>query len=267
MDNDASRLDTTQVFSARVYNYWLGGKDNFAVDREYGDAVARTSPNIRTAAIENRRFLGRAVTFLTEAGVRQFLDIGTGLPTAGNTHEVAQGIAPESRILYVDNDPMVMAHARALLTSSPQGETAYIEADVREPDTILNSSELRRVLDLGQPVALMMIAVLHFVVADEVAYPAVDALVKQLPSGSYVVISHATGDFWDPARVEEVNATNRAHKMDFRFRSQAEFARFFDGLALVEPGIVPVSEWRRPEGEPIVARPDANIWAGVARVP
>jgi O-methyltransferase involved in polyketide biosynthesis len=265
MDDHHVRLDTTQVFSARVYNYWLGGKDNFAADREYGDAVAKTSPNIRTAAIENRRFLGRAVAVLAEAGIRQFLDIGTGLPTAGNTHEVAQEIAPESRIVYVDNDPMVMVHARALLTSSPQGKTAYIEGDVRDPDTFLTAAELRDTLDLAQPVALMLIAVLHFV-ADEVAYRAVDTLLKQLAPGSYVVISHATGDFWDPARVAEVDATNKAHRMDFRFRSRAEFARFFGDLPLIGPGIVPVSQWRA-DGEPTAMPEDANIWAAVARVP
>ncbi len=266
MDDDRPRLDTTKPFGARVYNYWLGGKDNFAADREYGDAVAKTSPNIRIAAIENRRFLRRAVRVLTEAGIRQFLDIGTGLPTAGNTHEVAQEIAPESRIVYVDNDPLVLAHARALLTSHPAGATDYIEADLRDPDVILSAAELRASLDLGQPAALMLIAVLHFLVDDDVAYRAVDTLIKQLAPGSYVAISHATGDFWDPARVDEVNATNKAHRMDFRFRSQAEVARFFGDLPLIEPGIVPVAQWR-PDGEPTATQEDANIWAGVARVP
>jgi hypothetical protein len=265
MSDQRAQLDTTHAFSARVYNYWLGGKDNYAVDREYGDAIAARNPNIRIAAVENRRFLGRAVGVLAEAGIGQFLDIGTGLPTAGNTHEVAQAIAPQSRIVYVDNDPMVMAHAQALLTSSPEGKTAYIEADLRDPDTVLSAPELRDSLDLEQPVGLMMIAVLHFV-ADDIAYRAVDRLVKSLASGSYLVISHATGDFWDPARVEEVNATNKAHNMDFRFRSQAEVARFLDGLDLVEPGIVPVSQWRST-GDPVAAPQDANIWAAVARVP
>ncbi len=264
MDDAASRLDTERVFSARVYNYWLGGKDNFAVDREYGDAVAQTSPNIRTAAIENRRFLGRVVEVLADAGIRQFLDIGTGLPTAGNTHEVAQQIAPESRIVYVDNDPMVMVHARALLTSSAEGKTAYLEGDLRDPDTILNAPALHQTIDLTQPVALMMIAVLHFV-GDDLAYPAVDRLIKQLVPGSYVVISHATGDFWDRGRVEEVKATNQAHRLDFWFRGQAEVARFFGELPLIEPGMVPVSEWRN-DGE-VAPRQDANIWAAVARVP
>jgi O-methyltransferase involved in polyketide biosynthesis len=262
--DEQPRIDATKAFSARAYNYWLGGKDNFAADRAYADAIAEKNPGIRVAAIENRRFLGRAVAALAGDGIRQFLDIGTGLPTAGNTHEVAQRIAPVSRIVYVDNDPMVLAHARALLTSHPDGVTSYIEADLRDPDSILNAPELRSTLDLAQPVALMMAAVLHFL-ADDLAYPAVDTLLKQLASGSYVVISHATGDFWDPARVDEVNATNKAHKMDFRFRSQAEFGRFFGDLPLIEPGIAPVSEWRA-DG-PAAARAEANIWAAVARVP
>ncbi len=260
------KIDTERVFSARVYNYWLGGKDNFAADREYGDAVARTSPNIRTAAIENRGFLGRAVRVLADAGIRQFLDVGTGLPTAGNTHEVAQSIAPESRIVYVDNDPMVMVHARALLTSSQEGKTAYIEGDLRDPDAILNAPKLRETIDLSQPVALMMVAVLHFV-ADDLAYPAVSSLLRALAPGSYVVLSHATGDFWDPARVAEVNETNRTHRMEFHFRDQDSVRRFLGDLPLVEPGMVPVSEWRSRDGEPVAPREDANIWAVVARVP
>jgi O-methyltransferase involved in polyketide biosynthesis len=262
--DEQPRIDSTKVFSARVYNYWLGGKDNFAADRAYGDAIAEKNPGIRVAAIENRRFLGRVVAALAADGIRQFLDVGTGLPTAGNTHEVAQASAPESRIVYVDNDPMVLAHARALLTSHPDGATAYIEADLRDPDTILTAPQLRGVLDLTRPVALMMVAVLHFL-ADDVAYPAVDTLVKQLAPGSYLVLTHATGDFWDPARVAEVNATNQAHGLDFRFRSQAEVARFVGDLPLVEPGITPVSEWRA-DG-PAAARAEANIWAAVARIP
>jgi O-methyltransferase involved in polyketide biosynthesis len=262
---DQPRIDTTQAFSARAYNYWLGGTDHFAADRAYADAIAEKNPGIRIAAIENRRFLGRVVAGLAADGIRQFLDIGTGLPTAGNTHEVAQRIAPASRIVYVDNDPMVLVHARTLLTSHPDGATAYLEADLRDPDSILTAPELRGTLDLAQPVALMMVAVLHFL-SDDLAHRAVDTLVEQLVSGSYVVISHATGDFWDPARVEAVNLTNKAHQMDFRFRGKAEVARLLGDLPLVEPGIVPVSEWRAGDG-PVAPREDANIWAAVARVP
>ena len=260
-------LDTGTAHVARVYDYWLGGKDNFAADRRYGDDLERRVPSIRIAARMNRLFLGRAVRFLTaEAGVRQFLDVGTGLPTANNTHQVAQAIAPESRVVYTDNDPMVLTHARALLTSSPGGRTAYIDADLRNPGTVLGAKELTDTLDLGQPVAVMLLAVLHLVPDDAVAYSTVDALVKAAPSGSYLVISHATGDFWPREQVDAANATNKAHNVDFRFRSHAEVSRFFTGLDLVEPGIVPVAEWR-PDGGPTAERTDSNIWAGVARLP
>ncbi|WP_433293777.1 SAM-dependent methyltransferase [Actinoplanes sp. CA-030573] len=258
-------LDTSKAHVARVYDYWLGGKDNFEADRAYGDELERRVPAIRVAARMNRLFLGRAVRFLTaEARVRQFLDIGTGLPTANNTHQVAQLIAPASRIVYTDNDPLVLVHARALLTSSAEGRTAYIAADVREPATILGAPELTATLDLREPVAVLLIAVLHLVTDDAVAYPAIRSIVDAMPSGSYLALSHATGDFWPAEQVEAANATNRAHNVDFRFRTRAEFARFFEGLELVEPGIVPVAEWRS-DGGPIPERRDANIWAAVAR--
>jgi hypothetical protein len=260
-------LDTSRAHVARVYDYWLGGKDNFEADRAYGDDLERRVPAIRIAARMNRLFLGRAVRYLAaEVGIRQFLDIGTGLPTAGNTHQVAQEVAPESRVVYTDNDPLVLAHARALLSGSPAGRTAYIDADVRDPAAILNAPELSDTLDLGQPVAVQLIAVLHLVTDDAVAYPAVRTIVDAMPSGSYLVISHATGDFWPPERVDEANATNKAHNIDFRFREHSEVARFFDGLDLVEPGIVPVAEWR-PDAGATPSRLDSNIWAGVARVP
>ncbi|WP_433363655.1 SAM-dependent methyltransferase [Actinoplanes sp. CA-142083] len=258
-------LDTGRAHVARVYDYWLGGKDNFEADRAYGDELERRVPAIRVAARMNRLFLGRAVRYLAgEAGVRQFLDIGTGLPTAGNTHQVAQAVAPSSRVVYVDNDPLVLTHARALLTSSPEGRTAYIDADVREPASILE--ELPATLDLEQPVAVLLVAVLHLVRADEVAYPAISAIVGALPPGSYLAITHATGDFWPASQVAAANATNRAHGVDFRFRERGEVARFFDGMEIVEPGIVPVAEWR-PDGGPAADRTDANIWAAVARMP
>jgi SAM-dependent methyltransferase len=260
-------LDTTKAHVARVYDYWLGGKDNFAADRAYGDDLELRVPAIRVAARMNRLFLGRAVRYLAaEAGIRQFLDIGTGLPTANNTHQVAQAIAPESRVVYTDNDPLVLVHARALLTSSAEGRTAYIDADVRDPGAILGAAELADTLDLRQPVAVLLIAVLHLVTDDAVAYPAIKAIVDALPSGSHLVITHATGDFWPQDRVDAANATNRAHNVDFRFRDRAEVARFFDGLEVVEPGIVPVAEWR-PGDDPAANREDSNIWAALARVP
>ena len=260
-------LDTGKAHVARVYDYWLGGKDNFEADRAYGDELELRVPAIRVASRMNRLFLGRAVRFLAAgAGIRQFLDLGTGLPTANNTHQVAQEIAPSSRVVYTDNDPLVLVHARALLTSSPEGRTAYLDADARDPRTILDAPELTGTLDLTRPVAVLLIAVLHLVTDDAVAYPAIRTLVDAVPSGSYLAISHATGDFWPQDRVDAANATNRAHNIDFRFRTRAEVARFFDGLDLVDPGIVPVAEWRAGGG-PAAPREDANIWAAVARKP
>ena len=261
----SSRLDVTVAHPARRYDYWLGGKDNFAADRESGDAVAAAFPRIRTAVRENRAFLRRAVTFLAaEAGVRQFLDIGTGLPTADNTHEVAQRVAPESRIVYVDNDPLVLAHARALLAGSAAGATAYIDADLRDPDKILGDAGLRRTLDLSQPVALMLVAVLHFVPDEDDPYGIVARLVSALPPGSYLVISHATADFWTPETVGDITAGRYG---SFWPRTQNQFARFFDRLELVAPGIVSIAEWRA-DNEPL-PRPtaaDAYAYGAVARV-
>ena len=262
-------VDETRVHSARRYNYWLGGKDNFAVDRESGDQIAAIFPTIRTTAVENRGFLRRAVTYLTEeAGVRQFLDIGTGLPTADNTHEVAQRIAPESRVVYVDNDPMVLAHARALLTSTPQGRTAYLEADLRDPGKILDDPVLREVLDLDQPVALMLIAVLHFIRDTGEAAGLVRTLLDALPSGSYLVLSNGTGDFADAETRARFEAMAARGQIDAWPRTLDEVRTIVDGLELLEPGIVAVSDWRA-EKEP-VPRPtpaEVSVYGLVARKP
>lgn len=262
MTNDAPRIDTSVAHPARRYNYWLGGKDNFAADRASADAIQAQYPAIRTAALQNRSFLQRAVRLLAgEAGIRQFLDIGTGLPTADNTHEVAQRIAPDSRIVYVDNDPLVMTHARALLTSSPQGCTDYIEADLCEPRTILGDPKLREILDLMQPVALMLVAVLHFVRDDEQAYAVVRELLGQLAPGSYLVASHATGDFLDDTTREKLS------KYDFVLRDRDRFAGFLDGLDLIGPGITPVTSWRPDPGEVMPSPQQASVYGAVARVP
>jgi S-adenosyl methyltransferase len=195
MSQPVSEFDAGVAHPARRYNYWLGGKDNFAADRDSGDAIAAAFPSIKAAVRENRKFLRRTMEFLVrEAGVRQFLDIGTGLPTVDNTHQVAQRIAPGSRIVYVDNDPIVLAHARALLTSSREGATAYLEADLREPEKILSHPDLDAVLDLREPVGLILLAVLHFVDDTEDPYGIVARLVEAMPSGSYLVVSHATYD-------------------------------------------------------------------------
>ena len=268
---DLDRIDTSTAHPARRYNYWLGGKDNFAADRESGDAIAAVYPAIRTTALENRSFLRRAVRFLAaERGIRQFLDIGTGIPTADNTHEVAQAIAPDSRIVYVDNDPIVLTHARALLASAAGGATAYLDADLRDPETIVEHPDLRSTLDLDRPVALMLIAIMHFVFDEDKPYEIVRRLIDALPAGSYLVMTHGTGDLADPAvraHAEEQVRTGKL-RVDARPRSRDEIAGFFDGLELVDPGIVPVIDWHPtvPEGD----RPsvfDVAMYGAVARKP
>ena len=262
------RLDTSRAHPARRYNYWLGGKDNFAADRESGDMVADQFPAIRTAVVENRKFLRRAVTFLTERGMRQFLDIGTGLPTADNTHDVAQRIAPDSRIVYVDNDPLVLAHARALLTSTAEGQTAYLDADLTNPAAILADPVLYDTLDFSEPVALMLISVLHFVTDDTVAHHAVRTLLDALPAGSYLALSHATNDFMGEKASEGIAEVDRATRIDFGFRTRAQITAFADGLQLIEPGVVSTAEWRPdPDSHPLPARQDTAGWCLLARKP
>jgi hypothetical protein len=258
-------IDTTVAHSARRYDYWLGGKDNFAADRESGDAIAAAFPTVRTAVIENRRFVRRAAAFLARhAGIRQFLDIGTGIPTSPNVHEIAQGIASASRVVYVDNDPIVLAHARALLASSADGATAYIDADLREPGKILGNAELQGVLDFSRPVALMLAAILHFIQDEDDPYGIVARLLGALPEGSYLVMSHATNDFLAPDEVTEIVAGRYG---PFFARSEAEFARFFEGTELVPPGIVSVAEWRaETEPQPRPTAAEAYTYCAVAKV-
>jgi hypothetical protein len=265
----ASRLNTSVAHPARRYDYWLGGKDNFEADRISGDMVAQAFPYVRTSAIQNRHYLNRLVRYLVrEAGIRQFLDIGTGLPTANNTHEVAQAIAPQTRIVYVDNDPLVLAHARALLTSAPGGATAYIDADLRSPQNILANDELLQTLDLTKPVGLLIVAVLHFIRDEDNPYEHVATLVKAMPSGSYLAMSHVTSDFMTPEQVDGVKAADRQTKVPFQFRSRAEFARFFEGLELLPPGIVPTVDWRPdPDDQPRPTATEAAAYGALARIP
>ena len=240
-------INTGVAHPARVYDYMLGGKDNFAADRALADAVTAAMPSAPVMARANRAFLGRAVHYLAkEAGIRQFLDIGTGIPAAGNTHEVAQAVAPESRVVYVDNDPIVLAHARALMTSNAVGATAFVQADLREPDTILADLALHRTIDLGEPVALMLVAILMYVRDEENARGIVSALLDALPSGSYLTISHPSADFSPEEAADAVAASERSG-ISFTPRTQAEVAGFFAGLELVDPGVVPVLAWR-PDG-------------------
>lgn len=265
----SDRIDTSVAHPARRYNYWLGGKDNFQADRDSGDAMAEAFPTIRTAALENRRFLQRAVRYLAhEAGIRQFLDIGTGIPTADNTHEVAQRIAPESRVVYVDNDPIVLAHARALLTSSPQGATAYIDADLRDPEKILTHPDLLRTIDLSRPVALMLVAILHFVPDDDDPGAALTRLLDALPPGSYLAASHATHDYLPTHIAEQAKMAARGggpHGL-VNLRSLAEFASYFDGLEVVEPGITSVADWHADDApQPRPTPAEVSMYGAVAR--
>jgi hypothetical protein len=258
-------FDTSVMHPARRYNYWLGGKDNFESDRVSGDAVAEAFPGIRGAAQENRRFLGRAVRFLAgEAGIRQFLDIGTGLPNAGNTHEVAQGVAPESKIVYVDNDPIVLVHARALLTSTDQGRTAYLDADARTPETILAADEMR-ILDPDQPVAVLLVAFLHFFPDKALAQHIINTLMGPTPPGSYLVVSHAAARLLEPDQERRVRAVFESE--DFKLRDEQEIAAFGAGLELVDPGIVPVQRWRPEAGADIADDRTLGMYAFVARKP
>jgi hypothetical protein len=260
-------IDTSTAHPARRYNYLLGGKDNFQADRDSGDALARLNPAIKIAARENRAFLQRAVAFLAEQGIRQFIDIGTGLPTADNTHEVAQRIAPESRIVYVDNDPLVLAHARALLTSTPQGRTAYLDADVREPAKILANPVLRATVDFTRPIGLILVSILPFVPGDDVAGPIVRTLLDAVPAGSWLVLSHATFGTLDPEVAERYWEMFRAGKSDIWPRTRSEFADLFADLELAEPGVVQVHEWRpRPDAVPRAAN-EINNWGAVGRKP
>jgi hypothetical protein len=247
------RLDTGVPHPARRYNYWLGGKDNFAADRESGDLLAQSYPAARIAARANRAFLRRAVGFLAgEAGIRQFLDIGTGLPTADNTHEVAQRVAPDSRIVYVDNDPLVLTHANALLTSAPPGVTDYIQADVREPETILRAAA--ETLDFAQPIALMLMGIMGHIVDDARAYSIVTRLLDGLPAGSFLVLRDATDT--NPTFKQAQQLYNQTGAVPYRLRSPEQIAGFFDGLRLIEPGIVTPLEWRP---EPTAYGPPAKV--------
>jgi hypothetical protein len=260
------QVDTTVPHSARIWNYWLGGKDNFAVDRQVGDQILEIFPDIGYLARAVRSFLERVVTyFAKEAGIRQFLDIGTGLPTFRNTHEVAQSVAPESGIVYVDNDPLVLAHARALLTTSPQGRTDYIDADARDTDKILQ--EASRTLDFSQPVAITMLGILGHITDDDEAYAIVDRLNKGTASGSYLAIC-------DPTHSESQDALlahwNQFGEPKMTARSPEQIARFMDGLELVEPGMVPVTQWHPELGETRIegsARAEADPLGVVGRKP
>jgi O-methyltransferase involved in polyketide biosynthesis len=239
----AAEFDTSVAHPARVYDYWLGGKDNYAADREAAEQVIAANPHVLAGVRANRAFLGRAVRYLAgEAGIRQFLDIGTGLPTADNTHEVAQQVAPACRIVYVDNDPIVLAHARALLTSTPQGATAYVQADLRDPGKIVR--EAAATLDFSQPVAVMLLMILQYIPDPDDPWGIVARLLDAVPPGSYLAVSDTASDIDAEVVAESARRYNqRLGPVRQTRRTRAEFARFFEGLDLVEPGVVPLPRW------------------------
>jgi hypothetical protein len=260
--SSAPKINKEVPHSARIWNYWLGGTDNYEVDRLAGDQYVEVFPQIVELARQSRYFLSRAIRFLAgDAGVRQFLDIGTGLPTVDNTHEVAQRVAPESRIVYVDNDPLVLAHARALLTSTGEGATNYIDADLHKPEGIIEQA--RRFLDFEQPIGLMLMGVMGHIVDDEEAQSIVRRLMDTLPSGSYLTMYDATDD--DPTWNEAQSGYDDTGAVPYVLRPASFVRRYFDALEPVEPGIVPIRQWRPDIGD-IDDKDDASLCA-VARKP
>ncbi len=257
-------LDTTKAHQARVYDYWLGGKDNFPADRAAAEQAIRDFPGIRAGARAQRAFLGRAVRYLAgPAGLRQFLDIGTGIPAANNTHEVAQAVAPESRVVYVDNDPLVLAHARALLASGPQGITDYLDADLRETGTILRRAEA--ILDFSRPVAVMLVGILQLIPDEDEPDAIVRRIMAALPAGSSLAVAHPADDI-EPELVRMAERLNQRSAVLTTLRGRAEITGFFDGLDLIEPGVVQLHRW-----EPGVPAPDSGpempAWCGLAFKP
>ena len=257
-------LRTDVAHSARVYDYLLGGKDNYAADRAAAEEVVRIAPYMRTSVRANREFMVRVARYLAaEAGIRQFLDIGTGLPTSPNLHEVVQEVDPSARVVYVDNDPIVLVHARALLTGTPEGRSRYIHADLAEPDAILASPEVRDTLDLSRPVALCLIAVLHFVHDEELARGVVRRLMDALPSGSHLALSTITIDS-APEEVGDAVRRYNARGINSQARTKAQVRSFFDGFELIEPGLTPVHHWRPDERARAIDDSQVSMYGGVA---
>jgi hypothetical protein len=268
MTSDEGRVrplpfDTSRAHQARFYDYLLGGKDNYEADRAAVEEQLKIYPDLIFTARANRAFLGRAVRYLaTEAGIRQFLDIGTGIPTAGNTHEVAQAVAPESRVVYVDYDPIVLAHARALLTSTEAGATEYIDADLRDTATVL--SQAGQLLDFTKPVAITLLSILHAIPDADDPHAIVATLLAAVPSGSYLAISHVGPEFVSPeTRDALLDTARRTSVQQYTPRIRAQVARFFEGTDLVPPGVVPVEEWRPEPGTDTTGR--SSFWCAVGR--
>ncbi|MEV7926143.1 SAM-dependent methyltransferase [Kitasatospora sp. NPDC088779] len=262
-DEDEIDLQLHRAHSARMYDYYLGGTTNFAADREAAGQAIAVFPAARVAARANRAFVHRSTRLLAGQGVAQFLDIGTGIPTSPNLHEVAQGINPQARVLYTDNDPIVFAHAQALLLSSAEGMTAYLQADVTDPAAILFSEELAQTIDVTAPVALSLNALLHFIPDDQDAYRIVEQLKNALAPGSALVISHGTPDF-GPAEAERITQVYAAAGTTVRMRTREHIERFFDGWDLLDPGVCPTHRWRPDGAEQGITEAQVSAYAAVA---
>jgi hypothetical protein len=261
---DPVKFDASAPRSARIWNYWLGGKDNSAVDRAAGDAVLVRIPDVADGARAERAFLTRVVRFLVrEAGIRQFLDVGPGLPVLDNTHEVAQAEDPTCRIVYVDNDPLVMAHARVLLIGTPEGATDHVQADLRDPETILAAAA--RTLDFSRPVGLMLLGVVNHILDDDEAYGSVARLVAALPAGSHLVLTHSTAEIHGELMLEVMRETTARGGTPIRARTRGEIERFFDGMELIEPGVVSCSRWR-PQPVEVGEPAEVYLFGGVGRI-
>jgi len=257
-------IDVSVAHVARIYDYWLGGKNNYAVDRAAGDQAIEAWPNIVFSVRANRAFLARAVRYLAaEAGIRQFLDIGTGIPSANNTHEVAQAAAPGARVVYVDNDPVVLTHARALLSSGPGGKTDYVEADLRDTGSILRAAA--RTLDFRQPIAIVLMAIVHLIPDEDHPHQIVATLLDAVPSGSYLAMSHIASDIETEALGQAATRVSGFIRQPQTYRSHDQVLRFFDGLELVEPGLARIQQWR--PGSEMESRMPAALWGGVGRKP
>jgi S-adenosyl methyltransferase len=268
VDEGAVDLELDRAHSARMYDYFLGGTTNFPADRESAGKAMAAFPAVLVAARANRQFMHRSVRHLTRLGMRQFLDVGTGIPTSPNLHEIAQATAPEARVVYTDNDPIVLTHAQALLRSSPEGRTAYSQCDAQNPEALLKSPEVRETLDLGRPVALSLIALLPFITGESAAHDVVEHFKEALPSGSTLTISHGTADF-DPEALSRAVGAYEAAGTPVQPRSREEFTRFLDGWELLDPGITVTHRWR-PDPERDLSQvtdAEAACYAAVARKP
>ncbi|WP_042394678.1 SAM-dependent methyltransferase [Streptacidiphilus carbonis] len=260
-------LRTDIPHPARMYDYYLGGKDNFPADRAAAAQVVQLLPSAPAGSRANRRFLGRAVRYAAELGIRQFLDIGTGIPASNNTHEVAQAASPDARVVYVDNDPIVLTHARALLRGTAEGRTAYIDADFRDPDSILQAAQTKELLDFTQPVALLVVALLHFFSDTDNPQALLARYVEALPPGSLLILTHGTGELMDPEIAARIEDTYTKSGLNIRSRTHVQVLEFFKGLELVEPGLVPVHEWRPDpdnEDDRLMTREEVAGYGGVA---